>query len=136
MIGTLDGTISSTTDNIRADVHHLNMADPVSKRIIKETLLNGKISQRIFILDSLPPNVVVDFSRELRALIWTELNHVRERKHLQYKNSQKRMSTIAGSSSSGSDLNKSKIDDDAPHDIPLIRLQSLAQRPAHQLKAP
>ena len=128
MIGTLDGTISSTTDNIRADVHHLNMADPVSKRIIKETLLNGKISQRIFILDSLPPNVVVDFSRELRALIWTELNHVREKKNLQYKNSQKRMSTIAGSSSSsGSNLNKSKTDDDAPHDIPLIRLQSPAR---------
>ena len=84
MIGTLDGTISSV-DNIRADVHHLNMADPVSKRIIKETLLNGKISQRIFILDSLPPNVVIDFSKELRALIWTELNHVREKNNLQYK---------------------------------------------------
>ena len=94
MIGTLDGAIRSDGDNLRADVHHLNMADPVSKKIIRETLMNGKISQRIFILDSLPPNVIVDFGKELRALIWVELNNVRETKGLQYKHSHKRMSSM------------------------------------------
>ena len=94
MIGTLDGAIKSDGDNLRADVHHLNMADPVSKKIIKETLMNGKISQRIFILDSLPPNVIVDFGKELRALIWVELNNVRETQGLQYKHSHKRMSSM------------------------------------------
>ena len=54
------------------------MADPVSKKIIRETLMNGKISQRIF-LDSLPPNVIVDLAK-VRALIWVELNNVRETK--------------------------------------------------------
>ena len=70
----------------------------------------------IFILDSLPPNVVVDFSRELRALIWTELNHVREKNNLQYKSSHKRMSTIASSGSDGK-LNNSISDDNDKNNL-------------------
>ncbi len=71
MLGGLDGTKgNSTSENIRPDVQYLNMADPVSKRIIRETLSSGTPSQRVFLLSALPLHVVVEFRKELKALIW------------------------------------------------------------------